>query len=46
MMAVRPGKTPKIKDLIRTQDPNCVVVIAQANEVLGGGFKPLFASSP
>lgn len=41
LMAVKPGETPKIKALLRQQDPRCVVVIAQASEVLGGGFKPL-----
>ena len=40
-MAVKPGETPKIKALLRSRDPHCVVVVAQANEVLGGGFKPL-----
>lgn len=44
LMAVKPGETPKIKALLRSQDPHCVVVVAQANEVLGGGFKPLLSA--
>ena len=44
LMAVRPGEVPKIKDLIRTEDSESVVMVVQVKEVLGGGFKSLTAS--
>ena len=41
MMAVRPSETFIVKREIYKLDPHAFVVVAQANEVLGGGFKPL-----
>ena len=44
MMVVRPGETFRMKREVAALDPNAFVVVAYANEVLGGGFKHLVPS--
>ena len=41
MIVVRPGETYRVKRELSALDPNAFVVVAYANEVLGGTFKPL-----
>lgn len=41
MMVVRPRETYRMKREISQLDPNAFVVVAYANEAVGGGFKPL-----
>ena len=41
MIALRPGETFRMKREVSRMDPNAFVVVAYANEVLGGGFKHL-----
>ncbi len=41
MMVVRPRETYRMKREISMLDPNAFVVVAYANEAVGGGFKPL-----
>ena len=39
MTVVRPSEAPALKDLVSELEPDAFVVVAQANEVLGGSFK-------
>ena len=39
MTVVRPSEAPRLKDLVSELEPDAFVVMAQANEVLGGSFK-------
>lgn len=43
MVAVKKSETYKVKEIISQVDENAFVVVAQANEVLGGGFKEVVA---
>ena len=44
MVVVRPRETFRMKREISLLDPNAFVVVAYANEAVGGGFKPLSES--
>lgn len=45
MIALRPGETFRLKREVSQLDPNAFVIVAYANEVLGGGFKHLVPPS-
>lgn len=41
MCAVRRQQTPKIRSIVREIDPTAFIIMCEASDVIGEGFKPI-----
>ncbi len=41
LVAITVTEMPRLKSIVRTEDPNAFVIVAPAQEILGRGFQPL-----
>lgn len=41
LSAVRPSETAKVKDVIKSVDPKAFIMVTEASQIMGYGFKPV-----